>query len=144
MKFNWGHGITIVIILFMAFIVMLVVKTFNHNADLVQDNFYEQELLFDGKKESIGNYEKLDFKVEINQTPEGIEIKFPENYKTEDGTIQFYRADDKSLDKFYELTLSDKNTQLLPYNDFIVGLYEVNIKWNSEGKSFLHKSDISF
>lgn len=144
MKFNWGHGITIFIVLFMAFIVTLVVKTFNHNADLVQDNFYEQEVLFDGKKESISNYKKLDFKVKINQIPEGIEIKFPENYKIEDGHIQFYKPDDMSLDKNYDLKLNSESIHLLPYEDFVVGRYEINVQWNSEGKSYLHQSDISF
>jgi hypothetical protein len=69
MKLNWGHSITIVIILFMAFILTLVYKMHYRNADLVQDDFYEQEVLFNSKKESIFNYEKADFKIKIDQTP---------------------------------------------------------------------------
>lgn len=144
MKFNWGHGITIFIVLFMAFIVTLVVKTFNHNADLVQDDFYEQEVLFDGKKESISNYKNLDFKVEINQIPEGVQIKFPEGYKVDNGTIQFYKADNMSHDKNYDLKLDTSYCHTLPYEDFVVGRYEVNIKWSVDGKAYLHQSDISF
>lgn len=144
MKFNWGHGITIFIILFMAFIVTLVYKTFTLNADLVQDDFYDQEILFDGKKESINNYKALDFRVQIEQAPDGIEIIFPANYYTEKGNVQFYRADDKSLDKNYELILNSDFKMVLAYSDFIVGRYEINVNWSKAGKSYLHKSDINF
>lgn len=144
MKFNWGHGITIFIVLFMAFIVTLVIKTFNHNADLVQDDYYEQEVLYNGKKESIHNYKNLDFELEIRQNPEGILIIFPENYSINKGHIQFYRADDKSLDKNYDLALDSDFKMTLPYSDFIVGKYEVNISWDKDKKSYLHQSEISF
>jgi len=144
MKFNWGHGITIFIVLFMAFIVTLVVKTFNGNADLVQDDYYEQEVLYDGKKESINNYKSLDFKIKIEQNPKGIEIVFPSNYSINKGHVQFYRADDKSLDKNYDLRLDSTFKMTLPYEDFKIGHYEVNIKWEKDNTSYLHQSEINF
>ncbi len=112
MKFNWGHGITIVIILFMSFILTLIYKMHYRDADLVQDDFYDQEVLFNAKKESIANYNSLDFQVEILQEPNGIEIIFPETYTPEYGTVEFYRADDKSLDRSYNLIL-DNNSKLI-------------------------------
>lgn len=144
MKFNWGHGITIFIVLFMAFIITLVVKTFNQNADLVQDDYYEQEVLYNGKKQSIVNYNNLDFKVEVNQKPNGIEIQFPINYQLDNGHVQFYRADDKSLDKNYDLILEDSSKMVVPYSDFLVGRYEVNINWEKDKQSYLHQSIINF
>jgi len=114
------------------------------NADLVQDNFYEQEVLFNSKKESIFNYEKAGFKLKIEQTPEGIQIQFPLDFTFESGSVLFYRADDKSLDKKYKLALNKAATQLLNYSDFIVGKYELSVSWNSGQKSYLHQSEINF
>jgi len=144
MKLNWGHSITIVIILFMAFILTLVYKMHYRNADLVQDDFYEQEVLFNSKKESIFNYEKADFKIKIDQTPNGIEIQFPLDFSFDSGLVFFYRADDMSLDKTYKLALDNEAKQVLKYKDFIVGKYELNISWNTAKKSYLHQSEINF
>ncbi len=144
MKLNWGQSITIVILLFMAFILTLVYKMHYRNADLVQDDFYEQEVLFNSKKESVFNYERADFKLNIEQTPNGVELLFPSNFTFDGGSVLFYRADDKSLDKQYDLTVDDSSKQILPYTDFIVGKYEVNIGWNAGEKSYLYKSEINF
>jgi len=144
MKFNWGHGITIFILLFMAFIITLVVKTFSGNADLVQDDYYEQEVLYNDKKESIHNYKSLDFKITIEQNPSGIEIIFPNNYSINNGHVQFYRPDDKSLDMNYDLKLDSTFIMTLPYEDFKVGRYEVNINWKKDDVAYLHQSEITF
>jgi hypothetical protein len=114
------------------------------NADLVQDDFYEQEVLFNSKKESIFNYERAGFELNIEQTPKGIEIIYPSPFSFDKGTVQFYRADDKSLDRQYSLTLNDSGKQVLAYSEFIVGKYEVNISWNNGEKSYLYNSEINF
>lgn len=144
MKFNWGWGITIFIALFIGFIVTLVYKTFTLNADLVRDDYYEQEVLFDDKQKTIVNYQHLDFKVGLDQVSDGIKIEFPKDYKTENGKVQFYRPDDMKLDKYYDLSLNDSGVMMLPYEDFFTGKYEVNISWDKNGKSYLYQSNIMF
>jgi len=144
MKLNWGQSITIVIILFMVFILTLVYKMHYRNADLVQDDFYEQEVLFNSKKESIFNYENADFKLHVEQTPEGVELQFPTDFTFENGSILFYRADDKSLDRQYDLSVNSNHKQILDYSDFIVGKYELNISWNNQKQSYLYQTEINF
>jgi len=114
------------------------------NADLVQDDFYEQEVLFNSKKESIFNYENADFKLHVEQTPEGVELQFPTDFTFENGSILFYRADDKSLDRQYDLSVNSNHKQILDYSDFIVGKYELNISWNNQKQSYLYQTEINF
>lgn len=144
MKFNWGHGLTIAIICFMVFIVTLVYKTFDKNADLVRDDYYEQEVMFEVNKQSKENYNLSSYQVQITQEEIGVIISFPDSLKINKGEVKFYRADDKSLDKKYDLKLSDKNQQILSYSDFRVGKYEVNIEWNDEVKTYIYQTDIQF
>lgn len=144
MKLNWGQSITIVILLFMAFILTLVYKMHFRNADLVQDDFYEQEVLFNSKKESIFNYEKSDIKLHVEQTPNGVELQFPIDFTFDEGSAMFYRADDKSLDREYKLTVDSTHKQILNYTEFIVGKYEINISWNKGDRSYLYQSEINF
>ena len=48
---NYGKGITIFMIAFIAFIASMVYYAFTKNADLVRDDYYENELLYDQQKE---------------------------------------------------------------------------------------------
>ena len=49
---NYGRGITIFMIAFIAFIASMVYYAFTKNADLVRDDYYENELLYDQQKRS--------------------------------------------------------------------------------------------
>ena len=144
MKLTWGHGITIAIIAFMAFIIYMVVQTFQLDADLVQDDFYEQEVLFDEKKISIQNYSALADKIEITQLPEGIQFQFPKSMKDIEGKITFYRPDDKKLDKDFEINLSDNNVQRLDYNLFREGRYSIIIKFTHQNMLTCTNHSINF
>ncbi|HIP35233.1 MAG TPA: hypothetical protein EYG85_00085 [Crocinitomix sp.] len=145
MKLNWGQSITLVIILFMGFILTLVYKMHYRDADLVRDDYYEQEVLYNGKKQSILNYKKLSDKIKITQKEEGIVINFPSSIHIKGGNVEFYRADDKSLDKNYNIELDKELRMILPYEDFRVGRYEINITFNdNSNKSYLYETTINF
>ncbi len=144
MKFTWGHGITIAIVLFMTFIVYIVIQTFQLNADLVRDDFYEQEVHFDDKKKMIENYQNLSDKITIEKIESGVNITYPESPDEISGDILFYRRDDKRLDKTFKINLSENRAQLLQYSEFLEGKYDISIKFNDQDKGYLFQSTILF
>lgn len=144
MKLTWGHWITAAIIAFMSFIIYIVVQTFQLNADLVQDDFYEQEIRFNDKKKMIHNYKNLGQTIAVTATESGVEIVFPETLKNASGLIQFYRPDDKKLDREFDIELMADRTQILEYKNFREGKYEVNIEFTANTTPYLHQSSILF
>ena len=56
---NWGKGITIFMLAFIGFIGSMVYYAFTKNADLVRDDYYENELAFDQSKTDKSNYTHL-------------------------------------------------------------------------------------
>lgn len=144
MKLNWGHGITLAILAFMSFIIYIVVQTYSLNADLVQDDFYEEEIRTNDKKLMGQNYAKLNAKIEVEQKETGIIVRFPEELANASGRIQFYRRDDKRLDKFYEINLDKNNTQTLAYSEFLTGAYDIKIECEKNKVKYLHQSSILF
>lgn len=60
-KFTWGHGIIVAIISFMAFIVGLVVyfTSTMKNSELITDNYYQEELMFQSVIDAKNRAEKL-------------------------------------------------------------------------------------
>lgn len=142
---NWGKGITLVIIAFMTFIVSMVFRAFGRDADLVREDYYENEINFDNNKESTINYNQLAEKIEITKKPEGIIVHYPSVItKNTVGQINFYRPDNKKLDREFAIQPENLNEQNLAYSNFKEGYYDITIDWLSEKKSYRYQSNISF
>jgi hypothetical protein len=142
---NWGKGITIVLICFMSFIGIMVYRAFSRNADLVREDYYENELAFDDIKQAKYNYTQQAEKIKLVRLEEGIEFIFPEglNAPTE-GEIIFYRPDKKSYDRAFTLDLAADHTQLLSYQNFREGYYDVRIEWTDGSRPFVYETSILF
>lgn len=142
---NWGKGITIFMIAFMAFIGSMVYYAFTKNADLVDDNYYNNEINYDKNKESKSNYNILADKIILSQKEEGVVFQFPENVvQTIDGKITFYRPDQKKYDREFNLTLNENNQQVLDYTNFKEGYYDVSVEWTDGSKNYIFEDNISF
>ncbi|MEO9532986.1 MAG: FixH family protein [Crocinitomicaceae bacterium] len=142
---NWGKGITIAIVLFMGFIISFVVRAFNRDSDLISDNYYEEGLNYEKKVESENNYKLLDSTISIRKEEEGIKISFPTEMKIIDqGKITFYRPQSKKYDRSFILELDRNNEQILAYENFREGFYQVSISWESNKKTYLFEQDLNF
>ena len=142
---NWGKGITVGIVLFMLFILSFVFRAFKHDADLVVDDYYEQEANFEKNRESKNNYDQLGSSIEVIKEENGICFYFPDDVQTTSpGSIKFYRPDSKSMDRSFELEIDTEHRQCLAYDNFFEGYYEITVAWNSNSKDYIFKDDIQF
>lgn len=141
---NIGKVVTLAFIAFAAFIGFFAVQAFTHKSrDLVDDNYYENELAFDSQKEEIRNYRSLQDEVNLSLQQPGVVITFPESIsEVKSGNIKFYRPDEKKYDREFALELNENHQQILSYDDFYNGLYEVSIHWEGTEKSYLFKKDL--
>ena len=149
MKFNWGTGIVIAFIGFIAFIMYFVI-TMNTdkayiNHDLVTEDYYKAELNYqkDIDKEQNGN--SLEQNISWKKTDEGIVILFPEamDFKAIKGKVFLYRPSNKQLD--FETTISLSNHNLLiPDKRLLGGRWNINVDWQYKGKSYLYKKEIVY
>jgi hypothetical protein len=143
MKFTWGHGITIVFVLFMVYILSFVYRSYVNEVDLVAEDYYAQEIAYQDRIDNIANARHLEDKIQVHRTSEGVEIRFPEEemIDTGSGTIQFFRPSDEELDIQVPLQLSE-SIQQLPIQLFHKGRYKVNISWKSNGQGMYITKDL--
>lgn len=131
-NFTWGHGIFIALGSFMIFILFMVLIFPNgkQNSDLVSDNYYDDELMYQKVIDSKKNAEKLTEKPIINQTSEGLKIDFPASEIPDQLKVNFelYRTDDSNLDVKKEGYLKE-NSLLIPGNVISKGSYTLKLKW---------------
>lgn len=143
---NWGKGITIFIILFMGFIGSMVYVAFTKNADLVREDYYENELAFDQTKQERDNYKNLGEEIFIEKNESGITFLFPEEMReSSEGTIEFYRPDQKKYDREFAIAMNENRMQQFAYENFMEGYYNVSVRWKDRNqKGYIFESSILF
>ena len=148
MKLNWGTGIVLAFIGFIAFIMffvinMIVNKELTH--DLVTEDYYKAELEYQKDIDKQNNSKLLSKNITYKKTNEGLVVYFPEDLQPEkiEGKLFLYRPSNKQLD--FETTLSlSKSHLLIPDNRLVDGRWDISINWEYEGNSFLHKQKLVY
>jgi hypothetical protein len=143
---NWGKGIALVLITFIIYISSFVYVAFTKNADLVSEDYYENELSYDQTKAEKANFIALNSKIQIDKEVEGIIFQFPnELEQLKEGSIEFYRPDQKKYDRSFDINLADGNIQAIDYNNFVDGYYDISIRWeDQDDKAYIYESSIQF
>ncbi|MDB4089300.1 FixH family protein [Flavobacteriales bacterium] len=141
---NWGWKIAIFLTCFIGFIMYMVIYSFSTSNDLVAEDYYNQEILYQDNIDAQKN--ALPFKngVTISSSSENVIIQFPANFdvKFTDGEISFYRPDNAKLDRKFNLKLTQENNQLLDKSKIAPGFYKVTIQFTTGEKHYLLNKEI--
>jgi len=142
-KFNWGTGIFITIIVMMAWIGFLVSKTFEYKLNMDAVDYYERGLVHSTQMERIKRSipYKEDFRVELSD--EMILINYPSAFegKTMSGELWFYRPSDFELDKKIAISNQDNNIQKIHIQHFKKGRYILRATLGSEDLSYFFEHE---
>jgi hypothetical protein len=148
MKINWGTGIVIAIALFMAFILYFVITMMTdstYDYEMVVDDYYKQEIGFQAELDGRNNAARLPYKVRVEQSLAGIQLVFPDEIASqmENASVYFYRVNKKDLDFEKPIFLSD-NKMLIPASELLPGRWDVSVRWEMNGKTYITQDQITF
>ena len=148
MKWNWGTGIVLVILAFMSFILFLVIKMttnkdFDH--DLVTEEYYAKEMLYQTEIDAETNTNNLSEKIISKKTEEGWFLVFPKELDPSKikGNVFLYRPSNQKLDFSIPLNLNSSRI-LIPKNKMLEGRWNITIDWTYEDTPYLYKEQISY
>ncbi len=141
-KFNWGTGILIAIIIFMAITVTTVIFLMNQKVDLVTDNYYAKEIKYQQQIDRMNRTNELGDGVAINSETNYVRIVFPKssNEKNIKGTIQFYRPSDSAKDFTLPLILDSSYQQLVPAKILEKGYWRIKLDWTQDSLDYYKES----
>lgn len=140
MKFNWGTGIVIGIVCFMAFILQYVIRVqvdARYDNELVTENYYQKEIEINGNRLKQKNAIELGESLKIVATSQGIKVSFPETFNQEEikGTISLYRPSNQALDQIFPLKLTSNNL-LIPKSNLVDGRWDITLDFQYQGKEY--------
>ncbi|GAB4291790.1 MAG: FixH family protein [Ignavibacteriaceae bacterium] len=138
MKFNWGTGIVIAMIIFMAISTGMMLIFMNQKVDLVTENYYEKELKFQEEIDRLERTKKTGNEVNIIKENDHLILTFPSGIsgKNVSGEIYFYRPSDSSLDFKIPLSLEGDSVLYLKTTDLTKGLWKLKLNWIYDGENY--------
>ena len=141
---SWGWKIAIFLTLFIGFIMSMVIYSFTTTADLVAEDYYNQEIQYQLSIDAQKNALDISKKVSLSTSENEITLKFPESFdlNIEKGDISFYRPENAKLDRSFEFDLNENNEQKINKGKITKGFYKVTIQFISEGKTYLFDKEI--
>ena len=131
----WPLGIILTLVIFISGTVGLVVMACMHNTELVNANYYDQEIKYQGRIDSEARAQQAGANVSYDGVARHIVISLP-GAKGVTGQIQLYRPSAAGLDKEYKLEPAADGIQTLDAAGLKPGLWKIRVSWNSDGRDY--------
>lgn len=142
---SWGNKLLIVFIVFVAGMGFLVYRSTSVNFELVEKDYYKQELRYQQKIDGIREVQNLTSGISLTQNETGIVLQLPQEMKEKSisGEIWFYCAYDEKKDEKFRLQTNREAMQLFVLDQVEPGSYTVKISWKDEGKNYYAEKSLT-
>lgn len=142
---NWGYKIMLVIVVFMVGMLGLVYFAFQQNVDMIDDNYYEKELLYQNVIDGKNNFDALQASSILTQDPTNLILHLPTALAkgVQNGTLQLIRNDDPKKDKTYTLKTDTMGIMYLPKDALRTGWYTARMHCLHDSKEYYREEKIN-
>ncbi len=141
---NWGKGIAILYLSFVAFMIGLVYLCLQQkDIFLVTEDYYKEELAYQNKIDHMNNVKTLSAPVTVNYTETGLTIDFPDESLNAIGMIRFYRPSNANMDISIPFKLVSESSVSLPTDTYQNGLWVLKVTWEKDSKNYYLEEKIT-
>lgn len=135
---NWGYRIVLAFGLGVTFILFLVWKTMQVDIEMVESNYYEKEMAFNGKLEATANAKALTTKITVENQGQQILLTIDSTIAAAitKAEVHFYNPASEKSDKKLSIQSSTNGFYYFPAASFNKGKYIAKISFTSAGKNY--------
>ena len=133
---NWGKGLALALIAFAGMMAWFVVMASRNPSPLVTEEYYEKELLFQGRIDDSQRASDLSAPVQMTVTAEHLRLEFPEELrgKTITGELTLLRPIDPRADQV--ITVNTTGTFERGEMGLWPGRYNAALEWTVDGTRY--------
>lgn len=142
---DWGKGILITIIIFLAGTAVMIIIAMNSEYDLVANNYYEQGIKYQDKIDRINRTNALPEKVKIEFLENEVLISMPRMFAAGiiKGDVIFYRPSDAGSDFKIPLQFDSENKMSISTAKFKKGYWKIQVDWRVETTAYYNESFVT-
>jgi hypothetical protein len=144
MKFNWGTGILIFLILFLSACAVFIVFAMRQDVNLVHDDYYEKGVDYTNQMEVEARSIEYFDSIQTFEENGSFLVQFEANLalSIDSGNVLMFRPSSSSLDLNMPFNLSG-TTLNIPREDLVPGRYILKLSWFSGGLEYQVDKTIS-
>ncbi len=144
MKFNWGTGIVLVLIVFLAGIITLVVISSSQELNLVTPDYYPKGIAYQKHIDKEFRTSKLTSGIEFSQDENSIFITFPgiDSLNNAEGEILLFYPRSYRFDKKYDIILNDSLTHIISKDSLMKGRCIIKVDWTVDSIDYYQEKEL--
>ncbi len=144
MKFNWGTGIAIFLVLFLGAAAAFIIFALNQDVSLVHKDYYEKGVDYSEQMNVTSRSAIFRDKIQVITESKGITIAIDSALAAsiDSGKVVLYRPSDKKLD--LEMPLTIPGPVEIAADKLEHGRYILKINWYTGGLKYEIDNDINF
>jgi hypothetical protein len=141
---NWGHKITIVIIIFLVAMLGMVFYASMQTNEMIDDNYYTKELEYQQIIDAKQNLMNVSTNNLVGQNLNEIFIILPAGAfeKLEGGYIELLRTDSEKKDVRQDIKSVGTNRFVIPKSGLTKGIYKARISWKNNGIPYYKEESV--
>ncbi len=134
MKFNWGTGIFLFLVLFLLASAAFIIYAVHQKVELVHEDYYEKGTDYTHEMEKSERSSKYEPLISFIEDKDSVKVIFPQELtgKVDSGNILFFRPSDMNRDVKHALTPAESVFQISK-RELIAGRYILKINWYDNG-----------
>lgn len=133
-----------VFVAFGAFIISIVVKSMQHDVNLVTKDYYAQELAYETQiqKENRSNQYKDQVSISHLESEKIMRIQLPKELQKLEGKLLLYRPSSSKMDVNVPLQMNQHNEQYIKTENLAKGVWVVKVYVNANNESYYFEKEI--
>ena len=137
MKFNWGTGILLFLILFLIAAGIFIAFAMRQSVDLVHEDYYERGVDHTSQMEVEKRSAPYQQAIHAIQLEGSLQISLPDSVSVscDSAWIQLYRPSDNQLDMSFRYDPS-RGALLIDQEKLVPGRYILNLNWYIDGLKY--------
>lgn len=139
---NWGKGIVITFIAFIAIMVtMVIISVRMEGIELVTENYYEEEIKYQEQIDKEASTLALDREaLKFDGNTKALILDLPIGAK---GTLNLFRPSDIELDQELPVEILEAGEKSVYIGDLKAGYWKVQLSWEENGESYYQEKKIN-
>ncbi|HCI57252.1 MAG TPA: FixH family protein [Bacteroidia bacterium] len=142
MKFNWGHCIAVVLVIFASSILVFVYVASKQKNELVTEKYYEKAVAYqqriDAEKNALNENAEVKYNIKSGQ----LMLVLGRNMPNANGTFQFYKPDNAAKDFNTSFQVNDTGFYSAVIPQLTHGRWSVNVSWKVDSKAYFYEKKI--
>lgn len=138
---NWGKGLTIVIIVFIATMLGMVYIAFRQSNEMIEDNYYDREVKYQQIIDAKSNLKPLLSEFILADSLNFVYLKLPRPAASniKNGELRMIKMDQASADNTLQILQEETK---IDKSKIQKGLYHIKLNWESDSKSYFYEGDL--